>query len=218
MWIWIAMLDLKAHAFKGREFQSWYGCAAIALVVGIALVTAASFYLNAVFAFSISHLGSLGSGGLRGCAPSSRRRARRRLDRGVALGISAVVVPRWGLAWFALSLGIVVGVMMLTYVSVPARIVGVRPTGSRRDRLAAAVVGGALGALVCTPPYVLGRIGILLLGTHALFALGVILLVFGLTLQAGATGAVKAIKMSAKLAAGRVAATAGSTGAPRADP
>ena len=59
--------------------------------------------------------------------------------------------------------------MMLTYVSVPARLVGVRPTGPRRDKLAAAVVGGALGALVCTPPYVLGRIGLLLLGSHVLF-------------------------------------------------
>jgi hypothetical protein len=65
-------------------------------------------------------------------------------------------------------------------------------------------VGGSLGVLICTPPYVIGRIGILLLGSHVLFALGVVLLVVGLTLQAGATGAVKAIKMSAKLAAGDV--------------
>jgi hypothetical protein len=65
-------------------------------------------------------------------------------------------------------------------------------------------VGGSLGVLICTPPYVIGRIGILLLGSHVLFALGVALLVVGLTLQAGATGAVKAIKMSAKLAAGDV--------------
>jgi hypothetical protein len=95
---------------------------------------------------------------------------------------------------------------MLTYVAVPARIVGVRPAGSRRDKLAASAVGGALGALICTPPYVIGRIGILLLGSHVLFALGVVLLAVGLTLQAGATGAVKAIKMSAKLAAGDVPA------------
>jgi hypothetical protein len=35
-----------------------------------------------------------------------------------------------------------------------------------------------------------------------------VLLVFGLILQAGATGAVKAIKMSAKLAMGTVASSA----------
>ena len=209
MWIWIAMLDLKLHVFKGKEFESWYGWAGLALVAGIAVVTAISFYLNAVFAFSISLPG-------KPRIRSGFALARRHLGVvlgvgfivGVALGICAVVVPRWGSPWFAISLGIVVGVMMLTYVSVPARLVGVRPTGSRRDKLAAAVVGGALGALVCTPPYVLGRIGLLLLGSHVLFALGVILFALGLTLQAGATGAVKAIKMSAKLAAGKASPTA----------
>jgi hypothetical protein len=93
--------------------------------------------------------------------------------------------------------------MMLTYVTVPARLVGIKPTGSRRDKMAAAAVGGVLGALVCTPPYVIGRIGILMLGSHVLFPVGVVLLLVGLVLQAGATSAVKAIKMSAKLAAGK---------------
>ena len=66
--------------------------------------------------------------------------------------------------------------------------------------------GGAIGAVVCTPPYMLGRIGILLLGSHTFFALGVVLIVFGFTLQAGATGAVKAIKMSSKLMVGKAPA------------
>ena len=41
---------------------------------------------------------------------------------------------------------------MLTYVTVPARIVGIKPAGSRRDKVAAGLIGGALGAIVCTPP------------------------------------------------------------------
>jgi uncharacterized membrane protein len=205
MWIWLALLDLKAHVLRGKEFHSWHGAGALLLVIAIALVTAACFYLNAVFAFAISQPGK----------PRIRPAftlARRHLGVvlgvglvvGIALGVSAIVVPRWGRPWFALSLGIVVGVMMLTYVTVPARIVGVKPVGSRRDKMAAAVIGGSLGALVCAPAYVIGRIGILLLGSNVLFALGVALLAVGFTLQAGATGAVKAIKMSAKLAAGNV--------------
>jgi hypothetical protein len=97
-------------------------------------------------------------------------------------------------------------VMMLTYVTVPARLVGIKPVGSRRDKLAAAAIGGTLGAVICTPAYVIGRIGILLLGSNVFFALGVVFLVVGFALEAGATGAVKAIKMSAKLAAGQAAA------------
>jgi hypothetical protein len=205
MWIWLALLDLKAHVFRGHAFRNWHGAGALVAVCLIAAITAVAFYLNAVFAFAISE-----PGGTPRIRPAFAR-ARHHLGVvlgvglavGFALGVSAIVVPRWGHFWFALSLGIVIGVMMLTYVTVPARIVGIRPTGSRRDKLTASVVGGALGALVCTPPYVLGRIGILLLGSsNVLFALGVVLLALGLTLQAGATGAVKAVKMSAKLAVG----------------
>lgn len=206
MWIWLALLDLKAHVFDGKEFHTWHGGTEALLVAAIAVVTAAASYLNAVFAFAISQPGT----------PQIRPAftlARRHLPVilgfgltvGVALGVSAIVVPRWGRPWFVLSLGIVVGVMMLTYVTVPARIVGIKPVGSRRDKLAAAAIGGTLGAIVCTPPYVIGRIGILLIGSNRVLvlAVGAALLAIGLTLQAGATGAVKAVKMSAKLAAGR---------------
>ena len=62
---------------------------------------------------------------------------------------------------------------------------------------------GLFGAIVCTPPYAIARGGLYLLGSSTTFPLGVALLVIGLMLEAGATGAVKAIKVSAKLLAGR---------------
>jgi hypothetical protein len=52
---------------------------------------------------------------------------------------------------------------------------------------------------VCTPPYVLGRIGLLMLGSKVLFIPGIFVLAIGITLQASATGAVRAIKLSVKL-------------------
>jgi hypothetical protein len=122
---------------------------------------------------------------------------------GILLGLSTVVVVRWGVFWFGFSLSIVVGVMMLCYVAVPARLIGFKTDNPKRDKLAATAVGGAIGAIICTPPYALGRLGLLLLGSNTLFILGVILLAVGLTLQAGATGAVKTVKMSAKLVSGR---------------
>ncbi len=101
-------------------------------------------------------------------------------------------------------MSIVVGAMMFFYVAIPSRLLGLKSgTYSRRDKLAASAMGGLLGAVICTPPYAIGRLGILMLGSKTLFVFGVILLVIGFTLQAGATGSVKAIKMSAKLAAGR---------------
>jgi hypothetical protein len=112
-----------------------------------------------------------------------------------------VLAPQWGKGWFALLLGIVLAVMMVCYVAVPARIVGIpttKPAGAAQSgrvaKLAGAAVTGLFGAIVCTPTYAIARGGIYLLGNH--FALGVALLVIGLTLEAGATGAVKAIKVS----------------------
>jgi hypothetical protein len=93
----------------------------------------------------------------------------------------------------------VIGVMMISYVAVPSRLIGVKPSQSRRDKLVTTAVGGALGVTVSTPPYLLGRLGLLMLGSSVLLIPGIILLALGVTLQAGATGAVRAIKMSASL-------------------
>ncbi len=203
MWIWLAMLDLKAHVFRGKAFHVLTGPAVIPVVLAIAAVTAAAFFLNAVFAFAIagpgpplirpaftrarSHMAMvLGSGG----------------TVGLLLGVAAVVFSRWGLAWFGVSLSIVIAVMMICYVAVPARVIGMKTTSSKRDKLTATAVGGAIGAVVCTPPYVLARVGLLMLGSSTLYIVGIILLVIGLVLQAGATSAVKTIKLSASLIAG----------------
>jgi preprotein translocase subunit SecY len=86
---------------------------------------------------------------------------------------------------------------------VPSRIVGVKTTHSTRDKLTATVVGAAIGGVICTPPYLLARIGVLMLGSKVLFIPGVILLIIGVTLEAGTVGAVRTVKMSAKLVSRR---------------
>jgi hypothetical protein len=125
---------------------------------------------------------------------------------GLCLGLSTAVLTRWGLWWFALALSIVIGVMMLCYVAVPSRLIGIKASRaghSKRDKLTATAVGGVIGAVVCTPPYLLGRIGLLMLGSKALLIPGIVVFLTGLTLQAGTTSAVKAVKLGAKLASGR---------------
>jgi len=209
MWIWAAMLDLKVHVKNhllkgGTTFYVMRGPVTILLVLAVAAVTAASFYLNAVFALAIARPRQPE---IRPAVHEARSHLKVILGWGVAvgicLGLSTIVVIRWGLWWFAISLSIVIAVMMICYVAVPSRLVGVRPTYSRRDKLAAGIVGGAIGALVCAPGYLIGRLGLVLLGSHRLFALGVILLILGFALQAGTTSAVKTVKMSAKLIAGQ---------------
>lgn len=202
MWIWVAMLDIKIHVLHDKGFTTLYGAILVPALLGVTAATAASFYLNGVFAFAITD-------GVRPQIRPAFARANAHLGVilawgcgiGVLLAFSALVVQRWGLWPFVVTQSIVVGIMMLCYLAVPARIVGIdTKTGrSRRDKLAAAVVGGAMGAVVCSPPYTLGRVGILMLGWRGLFWLGVIFIVIGVLLQTGVTSAVKAVKFSAKL-------------------
>src|SRR5262249_52441515 len=146
----------------------------IPLGLAIVAITIASFFLNAVFAFAISKPGKPE-------VKPAMHEARKHLHQiaasgavvGIALAFATTVTPRWGKHWFVITLGIVVGVMMIGYVSVPARLIGVKPEQSTRDKLTTTAVGGAIGAMVSTPPYLLGRIGLLMLGTKFLLIPGI---------------------------------------------
>jgi uncharacterized membrane protein len=207
MWIWLAMFDLKAHVLHGKSFNVIRGPLLIPPILLVIAITVASFFLNAVFAFAVSQPGRPE---VRPAVAQARKHLRTIVAWGAvvgaALAFSTLIVTRWGKPWFTLSLGIVVGVMMICYVAVPSRLIGAKPAKqSKRDKLASTAVGGALSMTVCTPPYVLGRVGVLMLGSSGvvIFIVGIVLVAVGVTLQAGATGAVRAIKMSATLTAAR---------------
>jgi hypothetical protein len=205
MLIWVAMLDLKLHLLRGRSLRVIEGPVLIPFILGIAAITAAAYFLNAVFAFSVAdplHPE---------IRPAYARALRHRTTVlgwgfviGLGLGFATLITARWGRIWFAVILSVVVGVMMITYVAVPARIIGIKSDRSRRDKITATALGGAVGAVVCSPPYLLGRFGIVLLGIRPFFVVGVILLVIAIPLQTGAVTATKAVKFSAKLATGQL--------------
>jgi hypothetical protein len=204
MWIWLAMYDLKGHFLHGRTFHVIRGPILIPICMVIIAITMGAFFLNAVFAFAIA---KPGRPEVRPGVAEARGHLTPILVSGAVVGallaFSTMIVTRWGRPWFGIILSIVVGLMMLSYVAVPARLIGGKPRQSRRDKLTASAVGGAIGATVCTPPYLLGRLGLLMLGSKALFIPGIFVFALGITLQAGATGAVRAIKMSVSLTAGR---------------
>jgi hypothetical protein len=200
VWIWLAMYDLRAHVLHDREFRDWEGVLLVGLILLIAAITVAVFFFNAVFGFAIAQKG----------APRVRvavDEARQHLAAiaatggalGLALGLAALLAPRAGETWFLISLGTVVGLMMVAYVAVPSRLIGVQPRASRRDRLAASAVGGLLGIALAAPPYLLGRVGLLMIGSPVLRLPGFAIFLFAATLQAGATSAVRAVKLGARL-------------------
>ena len=84
MWIWLAMVDLKAHVLHDRSFDVLRGPILILPVLLVIAMTVASFFLNAVFAFAISRSGpSRGPAGRRGGkeAPDDDRGLGRRRRR-----------------------------------------------------------------------------------------------------------------------------------------
>ena len=200
MWIWLATYDLKAHVLKGKTFHVLRGPILFRSCRDPA-ITAASFFLNAIFGFAIARSGTPK---VRPAFDEARHHLPVILGSGAVvgllLGLATMVVAAPGIRGSRSHSSVVIGLMMVCYVAVPSRLIGVKPTASGRDRLTASAVGGAVGAVICPPPYVLGRLGILMLGSRcssfrASSSYG------RATLQAAATGAVKTVKMSAKLVA-----------------
>ena len=215
MLIWLALFDLKLHILRGKSFHALRGPVLIPIVLVIVAITMGCFFLNAVFAHAVARPGR----------PEVRPAIHDAWERigpiaatgavlGALLAFSTTIVTRWGRPWFTISLGITIALMMVLYVAVPARLIGVKRTQSRRDKLWTTIVSGAISVTVCTPPYALGRIGVLMLGSKVLLIPGLILLAIGVTLQAGATGAVSALKMSVTLTSARhdAAEASGSAG------
>ena len=200
VWIWVAMADLKAHVLHDSSFNVLRGPVLIPVIAVIVAITVVCFFLNAVFAFAITRPGAPQ---IRPAVAEARRHLTPILVSGAIVGLllalATTVVTRWGRPWFTIALGIAIGLMMVCYVAVPSRLIGVKPTYSRREKLMTSVVSGVLGATVSTPPYILGRVGLLMLGSDVLLIPGIVLIALGVTLQAGATGAVRAIKLSVKL-------------------
>ena len=204
VWIWLAMYDLRVHLLHDREFRDWEGVFLVLLILLVAAITVVVFFFNAVFGFAIAQKDTPR---VRDAVAEARQRLAPIVATGgalgLALGLAALLAPRAGETWFAVSLGTVVGLMMVAYVALPARLIGVEPMASRRDRLAASAVGGLLGAALAAPPYVLGRIGLLMIGVPIVRIPGFAIFFIAATLQAGATSAVRAVKLGARLSDGR---------------
>src|SRR3979409_1398975 len=58
MWVWGAVYDLKAHVLHGKSLQALRGPVLIPIVLVIMAITAASFFLNAIFGFAIVQAGT----------------------------------------------------------------------------------------------------------------------------------------------------------------
>jgi hypothetical protein len=202
VWLWLAMYDLRLHALRGSSFHSAHEAELVPIALLIVTVTVVALFLNVVFAFAVAQPGTPS---IRTALTAARGFRTPILAAGATVGVllavCATVGAGWASPWFTLGLGLTVGLMMVVYLSLPGRLLRIRPNASTRDRVTASVLGGLLAAVVTAPAYMLSRLGLLMLGSTVLAVPGYVLMTFGVALQAGATGAVRAIRMSGALVA-----------------
>jgi hypothetical protein len=200
--IWLAMWDLKQHALRGAPFRHVTALTLTLVVVASIAVTVAAFWCNTVFAVAID---SPPPPKIRPAVDEAHGHWARILISGLlvgtTLGVAVAVVPRLDADWLYIALlGAVLGVMMISFVAVPARIIGRRPTKlPPKQAVGRTVTGWALSGVAMTPGFVLDRVGLILLGVPGLHLIGFLLLSLGTALYAAGMSSVKAIKMSIKL-------------------
>ncbi len=204
VWIWVTFWDLKAHALKGRSFDIVRGPFALVVALVVVAITVGAYWCNAVFAFAVS---GPRPPRIRPAVSSTREHWRLIVGWGVAVGlghaVATIFVARAGTTWFTLALGLVLVVMMTSFVSVPAQIIGAEQVKlPLKDKLSAGAASGALSAVLTSPGFLFNRLGLLLAGTKVLQIPGIILFSIGVALQAAATSGAKAVKLGTRFAKG----------------
>jgi hypothetical protein len=201
LWVWLVMWDLKAHALRGDAFREITVGGMVLLGVLAVVLSIAAFWCNTVFGFAIdnkvpriapaarqanAHLGMVVAAGL---------------AVGLLLALAAIVVPRIGLTWlYVAALGGVLSVMLISFVAIPARIIGTkRQKLPPRQAVGSWATGGALSAVAMTPGFLLDRIGLILLAQPGWDILGLVMLSAGTALYAAGMSSVRAVKLSMKL-------------------
>jgi hypothetical protein len=120
---------------------------------------------------------------------------------GLVIALAVAAIPRIGSTrLYVVTLSGVLGLLLVSLVAIPARILGARRTRlPLRQNVGGAAAGGALTALVMTPGLLLDRLGVILLGVPGLHVVGLILLSSGAALYAAGMASVRAVKLSMKL-------------------
>ena len=201
LWIWFTFWDLKAHYLRGREFNIVRGPTALAVAAVVVLITIAAYWCNAVFAFAVS---GPRPPRIRPTIAQVRPHLRLIVTWGVVVGMAhataTIFVARAGVGWFTLALGLVLVVMSVTFVSVPAQLIGNKYAPPFKEKITGAAASGAMSAVLTSPGFLLNRIGLLLLGVSALRIPAMVVFSIGVALQAAATSGAKAVKLGSRWA------------------
>jgi hypothetical protein len=197
VWIWVMTWNMKHHFLSKPTFST---SVVIPAAVGVVLAAQVAYWSNATFAYTMAESAA---GGIRAAFGEARRRWR--LIGGLALltgGVQAgiwLLMPRLQADWLWVALLVMFVVQVYLFIAVPCWLLGVRKTGSRRERTIQSLTTGVLSGVASAPGFLLNRIGWLLLGSGVLGIVGGALLAVGAVLHVTASSSVRVVKLSVRL-------------------
>ena len=199
-WIWSMTWNLRNHSLSNPGITP-----AIAALIAVEVLIGAqvAYWCNATFAYTM----------VQGASTDIRAafrdaRPHWRLVGGLALLTSGVQAGIWLLAphlhfrWLWVAMLVMFVVQVYLFIAVPCWLLGVRKSGTRRERTTQSLTTGVLSGVAATPGFLLNRIGLLLMGTGSLWLLGVAIVSIGAVLHVTASSSVRVVKMSLRLRPG----------------
>ncbi len=196
VWIWVMTWNMKHHFLSKSTFST---SVVIAVAVGVVLAAQVAYWCNGTFAYTMARDAT---GDIR--AAFAEARPHWRLIGGLALltgGVQAgiwLLMPRLRADWLWVALLVMFVVQVYLFIAIPCWLLGVRKTGSRRERTTQSVTTGVLSGLAAMPGFLLNRIGWLFLG-GGLWIVGAVLVAIGAVLHVTASSSVRVVKLSLRL-------------------
>ncbi len=207
-WIYAMTWNLRTHLLHGNELNPSVGPA---VAVAVLITAQGAYWCNATFGFAMARSGKADIGAaFRDARPHWRFIGGLALLTGGAQAAVWLLLPEASLRWFWIALLTMFVVQVYLFVAIPSWLIGVRPTGTRRERAIQSLTTGVLSGVAATPGFLLNRIGLLLLGVGALWWIGVAVLAISAVLHVTASSSVRVVKMSVRLHEGPAAGSSAS--------
>ena len=197
VWITVMAWNMKNHLLSKPTFST---SVVILVAIGVLLAAQIAYWSNATFAYTMTQSTTAD---IR--AAFDEARPHWRLVAGLAAltgGLQAAIwlmIPQLQADWLWLALLVMFVVQVYLFIAIPCWLVGVRKTGSRRERTTRSLTTGVLSGVASMPGFLLNRIGWLLLGSGPLGIVGGALLAIGAVLHVTASSSVRVVKLSLRL-------------------
>ncbi len=196
-WLWAAAWNLRSHILDHKDPPI---TDATVIAIAAILVTQIAYWCNATFAFTLNQ-----DRPIRIRPAFASARAYWRQISGVALAVGALQAGTWlilpgvGMSWFWLAAAVIYAIQLYMFIALPMWLLGVRKTGTRRDRTIRSLTTGVLSGIAAIPGFLLNRIGLLLMGIGPLWWVGLVIFSISVVVHVAASSSTRVVKMSVRL-------------------